>query len=319
MQRACIDIGNIEAGLLPSNLVRSPQDFQKFEDQRNGVPILIPADPKLLDYDERDIFEIEAETLLDTIFATQNSSYVGYQTSFQTNRFLAEFEVKQSARAEIDFVASQNREVCDFVGDLRSKFSTVGGFQTRNIPHFGHEKIIETMLDHCDHVVINPVVGTKKRGDVKLENLESVFDEIISKKFFGRTSFKPIYANMFYAGPREAVHHALIRRHIGFTHFSVGRDHAGAENIYPEEAAPNLLRTIQNEIGIKILTHDGAYFCNQCNKVVLKNTCGHSENCLQSISGSAFRTCIKQKTLYELADAHVQQYLFTISAGLFEE
>ena len=185
MRRTCIDIGNIEAGLFTSNLVRSPQAFRDFKDQRNGVPILIPADPKLLDYNERDIFEIEAETLLDTIFATQNSSYVGYQTSFQTNRFLAEFEVKRSARAEIDFVASQNREVIDFVGDLRSKFSTVGGFQTRNIPHFGHEKIIKMMLDHCDHVVINPVVGAKKRGDVKLENLAAIFDEIISKKFLG--------------------------------------------------------------------------------------------------------------------------------------
>ena len=98
----------------------------------------------------------------------------------------------------------------DFVGELKSKYSTVGAFQTRNIPHFGHEKIIEMMLDHCDHVVVNPIAGPKKTGDVRLENLEILFKDLLANRFNGRVSFKPIYANMFYAGPREAADHAIL-------------------------------------------------------------------------------------------------------------
>ena len=319
MYRASIDLGNIRSGLLRSQMVLSACDFNQFKAKERGIPILIPADPDLFHYSEGDIFEIDTNLLLKTVFDTDFPSYIGYQLSYRTNRFLADFRIRENVRAEVDFVVRQNREVLNFVGELKSKHSTVGAFQTRNIPHFGHEKIIEMMLDHCDHLVINPIVGAKKKGDVKLENLETIFKDLLVNRFNGRASFKPIYANMFYAGPREAAHHAILRRDIGFTHFSVGRDHAGAEKIYSDLAAPTLLSKIQNKIGIKILTHNGAYFCLKCNKVVLRNTCNHSLDYLKDISGSEFRACIEQRKFFKLADKDVQRFLFRHSSSLFEK
>ena len=319
MHRASIDLGNIRSGLLRSQIVLSARDFNQFKEKEKGIPFLVPADPNLFHYNERDIFEIDSNLLLRTVFDTNLSSYIGYQLSYQTNRFLADFKIRSNVRAEVDFIVHQNREVLNFVGELKSKHPTVGAFQTRNIPHFGHEKIIEMMLDHCDHVVVNPIVGAKKKGDVRLENLETIFTDLLANRFNGRVSFKPIYANMFYAGPREAAHHAILRRDIGFTHFSVGRDHAGAENMYPDLAAPTLLNKIQNKIGIKILTHSGAYFCLKCDEVVLRNTCGHSIDYLKDISGSEFRACIEQRKFFKLADRDVQRFLFRHSSSLFEK
>ena len=319
MYRACIDLGNLRSGLLRSQMVSSICDFIQFKGKEKGIPILVPANPDLFDFDERDIFEIDSNLLLKTVFDTNLSSYTGYQLSYQTNRFLADFKIRSNVRAEVDFIVHQNREVLNFVGELKSKHPTVGAFQTRNIPHFGHEKIIEMMLDHCDHVVVNPIVGAKKKGDVRLENLETIFTDLLANRFDGRASFKPIYANMFYAGPREAAHHAILRRDIGFTHFSVGRDHAGAEKMYPDLAAPTLLNKIQNKIGINILTHNGAYFCLKCDKVVLRNTCGHSIDYLKDISGSEFRACIEQRKFFKLADRDVQRFLFRHSSSLFEK
>ena len=75
---------------------------------------------------------------------------------------------------------------------------------------------------------------------------------------------------MFYAGPTEAIHHAILRKNLGFTHFSVGRDHAGSNNIYPEQNAPMLAKKYSKNIGIDIITHQGAAFCKNVIKQLLK-------------------------------------------------
>ena len=319
MIRACLDLGNVSSVLLKDNLVVSLEAFEAFQDLGRGIPILVPADKALFEFEKSDVFEIHPDRLLEAIFSLTEKSYIGFKLSFSTNKFLKRFSVKPDFRAQVESVKSQNLEVLSHVARMRDKHGTVGAFQTRNIPHLGHEKIISMMLDHCKHLVINPVVGSKKPGDIKIQNLKEVFEGIISKKFFGRVSFQPIYANMYYAGPREAVHHAIMRRNLGFTHFSVGRDHAGADGVYPEDQAPTLVRNKQGYLGIEVLTHDGAYFCNECNKTVLKGQCSHDVGSLSSISGSEFRKHLINGTVYELADLEVQRYLSEISEKLFEE
>lgn len=319
MIRACLDLGNVYSGLLKDNLVVSLEAFEAFQDLGRGVPILVPANKTLFDFEKSDVFEVHPDKLLETIFSVPKKSYIGFKLAFSDNKFLKKFSVKPDFQAQVESVKTQNLEVLSHVAKMRDKYDTVGAFQTRNIPHLGHEKIISMMLDHCRHLVINPVVGSKKPGDIKIQNLKDVFEGVISKKFFGRVSFQPIYANMYYAGPREAVHHAIMRKNLGFTHFSVGRDHAGAEGVYLEDQAPNLVRNKQASLGITVLTHDGAYFCDECNKIVLKGRCPHDVGALSSISGSAFRKHLLNGTIYELADLEVQKYLSKINVRMFEE
>ena len=123
---------------------------------------------------------------------------------------------------------------------------------------------------------------------------------------------------MFYAGPREAVHHALIRQRIGFHRFSVGRDHAGAENAYEPEMATALVEQVRESFEIQVFAHNGAAFCNVCNNVVLIGDCSHPVGLMSDISGSAFRASLKEKKLFKLADEEMQNEIFRLNTDIFE-
>ena len=125
------------------------------------------------------------------------------------------------------------------------------------------------MLGHCDLVVINPILGPKKPGDLNTERLKFIYNNILKPRFNNRILFIPLRANMFYAGPREAVHHSLIREWLGFSHFSVGRDHVG-QIISIDRRSKKYSKKISRLFNIKILYHNGAYFCKPCNKIIFK-------------------------------------------------
>jgi len=157
------------------------------------------------------------------------------------------------------------------------------------------------LLLDCDHLVINPVIGPKKIGDVNIDSLRMIYDFLIKYKYDNKVSFQPIFANMFHAGPREAVHHSLLRKSLGFDLFSVGRDHAGAEGAYSPEAAPNLVIELKDTIGIDIIAHQGAALCTSCNEIIIVGECKHGSGKLQDIAGTSFRKCPRERQLFELA------------------
>ena len=162
------------------------------------------------------------------------------------------------------------------------------------------------------------VIGPKKSGDVKLEVLELIYEYLISHKYEHRLSFLPIFANMFYAGPREAVHHALIRQRIGFDQFTVGRDHAGAENFYDPKAAPKLLEDVRKQIGIDVFCHMGAKYCQTCNAFVIVGECCHPEDEMRDVAGSHFRDTIVNGQFFEFADKDMQEYVFQHVTNIIE-
>ena len=137
--------------------------------------------------------------------------HVGFKHAFQSMRFLNKIEVNSNYKKYYLKIIKQNQNCFRFIRNLKNH-KKLGAFQTRNIPHGGHEKIIQSMLEKCDHVVINPVIGPKKSGDIKLEVLETVYNYLSKNKLKRKITFIPIYANMYYAGPREAVHHTKIRQ-----------------------------------------------------------------------------------------------------------
>ena len=128
----------------------------------------------------------------------------------------------------------------------------------------------------------------------------------------------PIIANMFYAGAREACHHAILRRNFGFTHFCVGRDHAGAENAYNVNSASKVTKKLESKLKINIIETQGAFFCSKCNKSLVRGECNHSEKHLIDISGSEFRKKLKNKEYYEYADLELQDLLIK-KINLFQD
>ena len=218
----------------------------------------------------------------------------------------------------VQHVVENNHNARSYVEQLRENHERVGAFQTRNIPHFGHEKIMSRLLEDCNHLVINPVLGPKKTGDVTRECLVEVFQEYFIEKYNGAVSFYPVIANMFYAGPREAVHHALIRKRLGFNLFSVGRDHAGAKNVYQPNEAINLISKITKSLGIDVMCNEGAVYCKACDGAILRGECSHCASNFHDISGTAFRNCISEGRVFSMADPEMQKKLFASNVRIFE-
>ena len=115
---------------------------------------------------------------------------------------------------------------------------------------------------------------------------------------------------MFYSGPREAIHHSILRKNLGFDQFLVGRDHAGAENVYKPNLAYQTVKKVSKKLGIKVLAYKGSYFCKTCNRIVEKGAVNTKKKCkYENISGKTFRKYIKNKnTLHLLID--LQNYIF---------
>ena len=316
--RSVITAENCNSGLLAGNVVRSAAEFHAFGDVSRGIPILIPADETVFCFQSKDIFSLGLTEIYETIYGCDAANYIGFKTSFRTSRFLSRFEIREEFAADYQQISMQNQKAIAHVKGLREKFNHVGAFQTRNIPHFGHQRIIERMLEACDHVVVNPVLGPKKAGDATIECLSSVFGDFFTSRFGGRISFMPVFSNMYYAGPREAVHHAILRRNIGFTHFSVGRDHAGAENFYDPKAAPKLLSALKTQLGIDVFCHMGAKYCQACNDFVIVGECCHDEDEMLDVAGSHFRDAIVNGQFFEFADKDMQEYVLQHVTNIIE-
>lgn len=168
-------------------------------------------------------------------------------------------------------------------------WKTIVGFQTRNAPHRAHEYLQRLGLELCDGLFINPIIGKKKAGDFQDEVIIASYTHMM-KEYFpkNRAVFSILPARMNYAGPREAILHAIIRKNFGCSHFVVGRDHAGVGSYYGTFAAQEIFDTIE-DIGITILKFENGFFCTQCDCMATPKTCAHTDDVRIPPSGTKIR------------------------------
>ena len=171
---------------------------------------------------------------------------------------------------------------------------TVVGFQTRNAPHLGHEYVQKTALTFVDGVFINPVIGRKKRGDFRDEVILEAYNVLIEHYYLkDRAVMSILPFEMRYAGPREAVFHAIVRKNFGCTHFIVGRDHAGVGDFYPPYAAQDIFDEFP-DLGIIPLFFKTFYYCKKCGGVVNEKICPHGEEQHVKFSGTRIRELLRR-------------------------
>lgn len=174
-------------------------------------------------------------------------------------------------------------------------WKTVVGFQTRNPVHKAHEHIQRLGLEICDGLFINPIVGWKKKGDFTQEAVIAAYSEMM-KAFYPseRIYMAGLKTQMRYAGPREAIFHAIIRRNLGCTHFIIGRDHAGVGGFYGAYDAHALAEKMvsEHELGIQLLLTREPYYCTKCKQIVTDRTCSHYDTHRVEISGTIIRKYI---------------------------
>lgn len=175
------------------------------------------------------------------------------------------------------------------------KWKSVVAFQTANPLHRGHEYLQKCALEIYDGLFIHPIVETTRkayfRNEFRILAYETAIDHYYPKE---RVVLAPLRVTMNYAGPREAILHALIRKNCGCTHFILGRDHAGFGKLYPPYASQEIFDQYEpEEIGITPIFFKESFFCTRCSTVATEKTCPHGAEYHITMSGTGVQDILR--------------------------
>ncbi len=258
----------------------------------SGDEILLVDEEKypvaLMEYEGN--FEISRNEYASKVFGTENKAHPGVAKIFEGNECAISGKLKAVVKPD-------HGEYADYTltpKETRILFSekgwnTVVAFQTRNAPHINHEYLQKSALALVDGLFINPVLGKKKAGDFKDQVILSTYRAIIAN-YYPKTSvvMSVLHYEMQYAGPKEAIMHAIMRKNFGCTHIIIGRDHAGVGNYYGPYAAQEIFREFP-DLGITPLFFREFYYCKRCAGIASEKTCPHGEEDKLSFSGTKLR------------------------------
>ncbi|MCS5590274.1 MAG: sulfate adenylyltransferase [Candidatus Thioglobus sp.] len=174
-------------------------------------------------------------------------------------------------------------------------WSSIAAFQTRNPMHRSHEYLAKIAIEICDGVMIHSTLGELKPGDIPAEVRSEAISTLIENYFDDNTVLQSGYPlDMRYAGPREALLHALFRQNYGCSHLIVGRDHAGVGDYYGPFDAHNIFDKIDDGLVTQPLKIDWTFWCNKCAGMSSMKTCPHSHEDRLLLSGSKLRHLLSE-------------------------
>ncbi len=266
-------------------------DKQDIKDLKEGDAVLLTNKENgvLAQLDIDEIYTYDKKTLAQAIYHTKDTDHPGVANVYNMKQLLigGKITLLDCKIRQFDNYNLSPRETRFLFKE--KGWREIVAFQTRNPPHIGHEYVQKTALTFVDGVLINPIIGRKKVGDFKDEVILSSYETLMKHYYLKERAVMSILrTSMKYAGPREAIHHAIMRKNFGCTHFIVGRDHAGVGNYYGPYDAHDIFSEFP-DLGIIPVFFRSFSRCTKCDSVVNDKICPHDQKYHINFSGKKIR------------------------------
>ena len=267
-----------------SNKMKNSEDVLLKNPQGVGIAII--------HVDE--VYNFDKEKMSQGIYGTTDPNHPGVAKTQAMKDFLIGGKIDYIQRPEeteirkFRMTPTQTRQAF-----AEANWKTIVAFQTRNPPHVAHEMLQKTSITTRDGVFVNPLIGKKKSGDFVDEVIVKCYETMI-KHYYPehRCKLATLHTEMRYAGPKEAIHHAIMRQNYGCTHIIIGRDHAGVGNYYDPFAAHKIFDDYP-DLEITPVFFPAFFYCKKCLTYTNPKACPHDADAREQISGTKLRELIQ--------------------------
>jgi sulfate adenylyltransferase len=349
-----IDIGNRElsdlemmavGALSPLTGFMSEKDYRSVLEQMhlaNGLPWTIPVTLSIQEeeakriggtprialvsggrpiaiVDVESVFQRDREVEAESVFRTTDTAHPGVSALHGAGPYVVAGPVQVIRLPEHQTFQRYRLTPAETRAAFAQRgWERVVGFQTRNPVHRAHEYLQKCAMEIVDGLLLHPLVGETKDDDVPADVRMRCY-EILFENYYphDRAMMSVFPAAMRYAGPKEAIWHAIARKNYGCTHFIVGRDHAGVGSYYGTYDAQKIFEEFDaDELGITPLFFEHSFFCRACEQMASPKTCPHGDDDRVILSGTKVREMLRagQKPPMEFSRPEVAQILIDAMA-----